>query len=304
MIALGIDVGGSKIAAGLVTFPDGQVKTSRIIPTLPARGEAAVLADLDHLVSELMIEASTAPIGLEAIGVGVPELVDRSGNIVSSSCLGWNGAAMRERFSRIAPTVIEADVRASARAEAMFGAGRGLKTFLYVSIGTGISSCLVIDGEPFVGARGATGTMASGPLPGMAETPAPALSPTLEQLASGPGLVSQFNQLGGHARTGQDVLARLAEGDATAGRVVQLAAQTIGGSIGWLVNVLDPERVIIGGGLGLAEGLYRDILIDSARRHIWWDGHRDLRIVSAQTGINAGLIGAAANAWKSLCEQE
>ena len=64
------------------------------------------------------------------------------------------------------------------------------------------------------------------------------------------------------------------------------------------VRALDPELVILGGGLGLCEGLYRQALTDSARRHIWWDGHRELPIVSAATTVDAGLIGAGATAWK------
>ena len=80
---------------------------------------------------------------------------------------------------------------------------------------------------------------------------------------------------------------------------VRSAAEALGGSIGWLINVLDPELVIFGGRLGLCDGLYRLALIDSARRHIWWDGHRELPIVSATTAADAGLIGAAATAWKA-----
>jgi len=62
--------------------------------------------------------------------------------------------------------------------------------------------------------------------------------------------------------------------------------------------VLNPERVVRGGGLGLSEGLYREALITFACRHNWWNGHRDLAIVSAGTGLNAGLIGAAADLWR------
>jgi glucokinase len=200
----------------------------------------------------------------------------------------------------MAPTVMEADVRAAARAEALFGAGRRASAFLYVSIGTGISSCLVIDGLPFVGSRGASGTMASGPWPGFHETRIDALPLTLEQIAAGPALVARFNQLHGEARSGQDVLVAAEAGNAVATRIVQSAAETLGGSIGSLINVLDPELVVLGGGLGLSEGLYRNALIDSARRHIWWEGHRDLPIVSAATGPDAGVIGAAATAWKQF----
>ena len=182
--------------------------------------------------------------------------------------------------------------------EALFGAGRDARVFLYISIGTGIASCLVIDGQPFAGARGATGTMASGPLPAFHEAGPKPPSPALEQLATGPAIVSRFNALHGDAQTGHDVLAAAANGNEQAAMVVRSAAQVLGGSIGWLVNVLDPERVILGGGLGLSEGLFREMLISSARAHIWWEGHRALPIVPAATSADAGLIGAAATAWK------
>lgn len=296
--AIGVDVGGTKIAAGLVTFPEGRVQARRVIPTLPRRGGEAVLADVERSVAELSGEAHAGGHPVQGIGVGLCEIVDHTGEVRSANCVAWQNVPVRERLSRIAPTVIEADVRAAARAEAMFGAGRDARVFLYVSIGTGIASCLVIGGQPFAGARGATGTMASGPLPGLNETGTPTLLPALEHIASGPALVSRLQALHGNAQSGQEVLAAAAAGDAVATRIVRSAAEALGASIGSLVNVLDPELVILGGGLGASAGLYRDTLIAAARRHIWWEGHRDLPIVPATTGPGAGLIGAAATAWQ------
>jgi glucokinase len=75
--------------------------------------------------------------------------------------------------------------------------------------------------------------------------------------------------------------------------IVQSAGEALGVSIGWLVNVLDPEAVIIGGGLGVAEGLYWDSMVAAARAHIWADASRDVMIVRAALGSDAGVIGAA-----------
>jgi glucokinase len=291
--AIGVDMGGTKIAAGVVSFPSGRVRTRRTIPTLPQRGGPVVLAQVEQLVSELAAELGfDQPVA--AIGVGVCEIVNEAGDILSAACLDWKGGLVRERLSAIAPTVIEADVRAAALAEALFGAGREVSVFLYVSIGTGIASCLVIDGQPFTGTRGATGTMASGPIPAFGSDD---LHLTLEQVASGPALVSRFRALGGQAGCAEEVLAAAA-GDGVAAKVVRSGAGVLGASIGALVNVLDPAKVILGGGLGLSEGLFRDTLIHSARRHIWWEGHRDLPIVPATLGADAGWLGAAASAWQ------
>ena len=122
-----MDVGGTKTAAGLVAFPDGVVEARRIIPTLPQRGGDAVLADVERLVSELAVEARAAHRSIEGIGVGVCEIVNQAGDIVSANCLHWTSAAVRRRLSSIAPVMIEADVRAASLAEARFGAGRGAR---------------------------------------------------------------------------------------------------------------------------------------------------------------------------------
>jgi glucokinase len=109
--------------------------------------------------------------------------------------------------------------------------------------------------------------------------------------------VNRFNELGGGVRSGEEVIAAAAKGNRDAANVVRSGAEALGATIGWLVNVLDPEAVVIGGGLGLSQGLYWDTMKSSARKHIWSDIHRDLPIVRAAIGVDAGLIGAACAAW-------
>jgi glucokinase len=78
-------------------------------------------------------------------------------------------------------------------------------------------------------------------------------------------------------------------------QIVETAADALGSSLGWLVNVLDPEAIVIGGGLGLAPGRFRERLTEATRNHIWNPGARGLPFVSAALGADAGLIGAAAS---------
>ena len=297
--AIGIDVGGTKIAGAWISFPDARIHSCQIIPTAPERGGTAVLGDVVRLATELAATARTAQIGIDGIGVGLCELVSPSGTILSDNCVEWLDQPVAARLTALAPTFLEADVRAAARAEALFGAGREYKLFLYVTVGTGIASSLVIQGEPFVGAHGATGTMASSPLSLTCDRCGHTNCYTLEELAAGPGLVQQFNRKRPRAAAnGQEVLAAAAGGDLDALSVVSTGAQALESVLGLLINVLDPEAVIIGGGLGLSEGLFWDSLITSIRRHIWSDIQRDLPILRAATHQNAGLLGAAATAWK------
>jgi glucokinase len=259
----------------------------------------AVLDDVVRLAEELAGQARDQGITVEGIGLGLCELVDPSGHIMSANCIHWQDQPVAVRLSRVAPVCLEADVRAAALAEALFGAGHAFRIFLYLTVGTGISSCLMIDGGPFVGARGATGTMASSPMDVRCENCGHIDRRTLEQIASGPALVARLNKLRpGAARCGEDVLVAAASGDAQAREVVRSAGESLGSAVGLLVNILDPEAVVVGGGLGLSEGAYWQSFIASSRRHIWSGVHRDLPILRAATGHNAGIVGAAAAAWK------
>jgi glucokinase len=299
-IGLGIDVGGTKIAAGVVCFPEGKVRIQSIIPTLPQRGGEAVWKEVQQLAVNLLDEARPQRLTVQGIGVGVCELVDRGGCIVSANCLDWRKIPVREKLESLAPAVLEADVRAAALGEALFGAGEPFDQFLYVTIGTGISSCLMVDGKPYLGARGLTGTMASSSLPFPSNaTGAP--NPTLEELASGPALVNGFKSRGGHAESAHDVFAAAAAGNGEAAEVLRAGAETLGAAVAWLVNVLDPEAVVIGGGLGINQSLFREALLTSARRHIWSELNRELPILSAALGADAGIVGAATVAWKRFC---
>lgn len=290
-----IDVGGTKIAAGLIAFPEGRVLAQRLTPTLANRGGRAVLDDVLRLAREL----AGATERVDAIGLGPCELVDRDGKIASSNCIHWQDQSVREELGRIAPAVIEADVRAAALAEFLFGAAKPFRTFLYVTVGTGISCCLMHEGKPSLGARGATGTMGSSPLSIPCEQCGHVSQRTLEEIAAGPALVTRFNALHGNATSGREMLAAAA-GNSVAAKIVQSASEALESQVALLVNLLDPEAVVIGGGLGMSDGPYWDHFIASTRRHIWSELHRDLPILRAATGVDAGWIGAAANAWREF----
>ena len=285
--AVGLDVGGTKIAGGLVRFPAGDVVARRRVPTHAGRSPDAVLADAVGLAAEL---AAGVPAGgrFLGVGLGVPELVDPAGRITSGAVIDWRGIDLSERFAPVGPVRAEADVRAAALAEAAFGAGRPYRLFAYVTIGTGISYSLVQDGRPFAGARGNALVLASSPVSVLCPGCGTWVRTVLEEFAGGPGLARRS----GRGRA-EDVLAAAAAGDLEAVRVVREAGEAVGAAVGWLVNVLDPEAVAVGGGLGLAGGPYWDALVDSTRRHVWAEAARGLPVVPAGLGADAGLVGAA-----------
>jgi glucokinase len=298
--AIGLDVGGTKIAAGLVT-PDGKIITSRLIPTLPQRGGDAVLDDALSLAASLREEAKAAGRSLAAIGVSVGELVDLDGNVASAQTIPWLGLPVQERFARLAPAIVEADSRAAAFCEAKFGAGRTYRIFFYVTVGTGIGSSLVLDGIPYTGSRGSSGTLASSPLTTHCTECGAVIRPVLEQISSGPALVMRYNQVASKkVAKAEEVLAAAAAGDRDAVLVVRTAGEALGATVGLMVNMLDPEAILVGGGLGMAGGLYWEGFVASTRRHIWSDAHRELPILTAAYSSDAGFVGAAATALHRL----
>ena len=290
---IGIDIGGTKIAAGLVEFPSVNATGRRVIRTEAHRGGSAVLDDVVQLATELSRESALAGSPATAIGIGICELVDRNGNLASENCIRWLGQPVRERLSAIAPLAFEADVRAAALAEAAVGEGRSFETFLYVTIGTGISCCLMIRGRPYLGAHGFTGTMASSPITHHCEHCGEVDERTLEEIAAGPALLARFNAVHGNASSSEEVVRAAASGHPIAAQVVRSASEALGAQIGMLVNVLDPEAVLLGGGIGISDGFYQSQLTGSIRRHIWSRSQRDLPILRAKTGADAGWIGAA-----------
>jgi glucokinase len=254
-VAVGVDVGGTKIAAARVDVSHGAVLTARRLPTAPARGPDAVLADCRALVDELGD-------GAVAVGLAVCELVGPDGRVRSAETVDWRDTDLLATFH-----AVESDVRAAAVAEARFGAGREEPDFLYVSIGTGVSHCLVVDGRPRLGVRGsAIGTGA----------------PLVEQWSGGLALARRS----GHA-TAEEALA-----DPGAANVVEEGARRLGLALAALVNALDPGAVIVGGGLGL-DDRYRPRVEGALRAAIYDPEARHLPVLSAALGADAAVIGAA-----------
>jgi glucokinase len=287
-------VGGTKIAAGVVDVTTGAVRDKRVIPTRPERGGDAVLSDVIELARALL--ATRYSLLGTAIGLGICELVSPHGEITSDFSVAWKGVPVQAALSEIAPAVVEADVRAHALAEAHFGAGRDYDPFVFVSVGTGISACLVQGGAPFAGARGNALVLSTGPISvpvtnGRDDAAHTAwMRHVVEEYASGSGIVARF---GNGATRAEDVFAAAQAGDARAAHILTSAGKSLGSALGWLANVLDPAAIVVGGGLGAARGLYWDSLVRATREHIWAEDTRALPIVQAALGADAGVIGAA-----------
>lgn len=262
--AIGLDIGGSKIAACLVDVETGAVVTSARVPTRPERGGHAVLADCRHLTDELATADDNHAVR-PPVGIGICELVNPAGEITSAATLDWRGIDLAAAFG--CSVLIESDVRAAAVAEARFGAGRGRSNFVYVTVGTGVSFTLVIDGFPYLGARGNALILGS---------------PPVELTASGAGL----SRLAG-TTSAEEVFDR----DEGTG-FVREGTRDLGRALAWLVNALDPQLLVVGGGLGLRDD-YREAAVAEMRHGIEAPDARNLEVVPAALGAGAGAVGVA-----------
>ncbi len=288
--AIGVDVGGTKILAGLVDQA-GRVAVARECPT-PLESQEALLDAIASLVEELRDGT------VVAVGIGVPSTVDqREGTAVFSVHIPLAGVSLRawgsERFRL--PTAVDNDANAAALAEWTAGAGRGARHMVMLTLGTGIGGGLVLDGRLYRGAVGAAaelghmvlqyrGRRCQGACRGHGH---------FEALASGTAAAGMARRVLGPAADARSLVAAARAGDRGALAAMAELGERLGAGIASLVNIFNPERVVIGGGFGVAF----DLLIEPARRALAQEAlppARDIvRVVPAELGGEAGMIGAA-----------
>jgi glucokinase len=267
-VAIGIDVGGTKIAVGAV-YGNGRLENFSRMPTA-----TTTLDVLAEAAGDLAAQVEGRA-GIVGVGVGICELVDDDRQTRSATSVAWTASELDAALGHLGPVTVEADVRAAALAEARFGAGRPVESFLYVTVGTGISHCLVVGGEPYRGAHGCAQLSGSAVLSFRCPHCSEGIKLSVEDVASGAALAS-------------------ASAD---GSAVDDAVATLGSFVALLVNVLDPAAVVVGGGLGSAHGAYWRGLEQALRDHIWAEHARNLPIMQAELGADAGVIGAG---WMSI----
>jgi glucosamine--fructose-6-phosphate aminotransferase (isomerizing) len=292
MGSIGIDVGGTKLAVVLTSGGDDSRLEFHDVARTPTGSPDTVLAVAAELVEKALLTARREQIEIMGVGVVVPELVDLNGEIASHDVIpGLKTRDWVARFDHVAPVTVDSDVRAAATAEAAIGAGRSTSSFCYVTVGTGISYCLVDNGVVRTGARGGAILLGSSVLAEW-ENESQVHQWVLEQLASGPALLGRYVELGGSRATSAEVIAAYGE-EPAATRAVKDAAGALGIGLALLVNLLDPEALVVGGGLGGAEGAFWRLAVESAREHIWSDGARELPLVQAALGSRSAAVGAA-----------
>lgn len=306
-----VDLGGTKLLAGVVDREGVVVR--RVVHPTDLSGEDALLAQLEAAVDEM------GGGGLVALGVAVPSTIDqRTGQAVSSVNIPLLGVDLRDRLRRRfgVPVMIENDANAAALAEHRLGVGRGRRHMVMLTLGTGIGGGLILDGRLYRGAVGAAaelghivldvdGPPCQGACPGRGHLEGLASGTAADALVVQRASENPDGDLGRAVAQGRPADARLAVelavlGPGDAREVLDRVALYLGAGIASFVNVFNPELVVLGGGFARAG----DLLLEPVRRYVAERGlapARDVvRIVPAQLGVEAGLIGAALVGYEAL----
>ena len=290
---VGIDIGGTK--TNVVVCDDHLRVLAAVRGSTPARaGAATVLREAARLVGGLLTELGRP---VAAVGVAASGVIDPVTGAVASSTAtfsGWAGEPLRAIVEDLlgVPVVVDNDGNAALYAEAKIGAASGAAHALAVVVGTGVGGAVLADGKLLHGRHGAAGEFGHLPVGGDTLCPCGGRG-HLESVASGPALAEAYRLRSGQLVTGVDVTALARAGDKHATAVLNGAATILGYAVAGLANALDPEVVVLGGGVLDAGDLILLPVRAAATEHLL-PPLRGLPIVRAELGSDAVAVGAAA----------
>ena len=306
-LAIGVDIGGTKVAAGVVDERGGIVSSAR--RDTPSRDPAKIEEIIGDVVRELQASHQ-----VEAVGIGAAGFVDSSrSTVIFAPNLAWRDEPLRAAVENRCglPVGVENDANAAAWAEARFGAGRGQKYLVILTLGTGLGGGLVVDGELYRGRLGIAGELGHVTVePGGRRcgcggrgcweryASGRALVREAQELASlSPAIASRLLELAGgepEAITGQAITQAAQEGDEAALEAFRVVGTWLGHGMAALAAVLDPGMFVLGGGVSAAGDLLREPAARTLQERITARAYREVPSVRiAELGPEAGIVGAA-----------
>ncbi len=303
---IGIDLGGTNIKVGLVSL-EGELLGEKRAPTNVAAGAKAATDSMVGLSRQLLAENDLAAEDVGACGIGSPgPLNTQTGCIVKTPNLqGWDGAPIAPPVGEAlgVPCFLEGDGNAACWGERWVGAGRGVDDMLMITLGTGVGGGVILRGELVRGIDDTGGHIGHFPVePGGAECGC-GRKGCLEAYASANGTVRRFREA---VNRGEETGLKLSDelsarsifeaaegGDTLSRRIIELTGWYVGIVLGGLANVLNPQLCCVAGGMINAGEMLFGPMRQSCREHSLAAAGERLRIVPAQLGEPAGVIGAA-----------
>jgi glucokinase len=311
-VVLGIDIGGTKLAAGVVEA-SGRILVRGSTPTVATEGPERVLARTVQLAKCLLTKPGIPATAIRRIGIGCAGPVDRQAGLILNppNLPGWVRIPLVEHIQTALgrEAILENDANAAALGEFRFGAGKGAESLVYLTVSTGIGGGIILGGKIWHGLKDGAGEVGhmtlvpDGPVCGCGNRGC------LEALASGPAIARRAMELveqGKFSRlleipdfTAADVARLAQEGDRIARQVWDDAVRYLGWGVANLITILAPERVIIGGGVTEAGDFLFEPLRDEVRRRVKLVAVESVPILPAALGRDVGILGASAVALES-----
>ena len=316
---VGVDMGGTKILAAVINA-EGEIVQQTKRATKPKKGPEEVIERITRCIREAIASAELNPSQIRAIGIGSPGPLDpETGVIIFAPNLGWSNVPLKAKLEAnlSIPTFVDNDVNVGTLGEYAFGAGQGVKNLVGIFVGTGIGGGIILDGKLFHGVNKTAGEVghmiveAKGPRCGCgnfgcleAVASRTAITRDLQKAILKKGKKSKLTELNGgnlDLIRSKAIARAVKHGDKPTIKVMQRAAKYLGISVASIVHFLNPEMIVLGGGVVEAMG---DSLLDPIRHAAaeyalptTMDG---VQIVAATLGDNAGVIGASVLARERL----
>jgi glucokinase len=296
--AVGLDLGGTDLKAARV-FADGRIEGFGKRPSRAAESADAPLEAMAEAVAELSRGRRDDMIG---VGLGSPGVIHPdTGALVGSTphFHHWGAFPLRERLGALlgAPPAVDNDANLAALAEHRLGAARGARVSITLTIGTGIGAGIIVDGRPLHGAFGGAGEIGHLPLGRSGATCRCGVTDCVEPEASGSGLSAMARAWGMAPAEARTVFAAAAAGEPRARAAIETMADRLGATIGAAVSLINPEVVVIGGGVAQAGEALMSPLRAAVLRYTMTTHRVGLRLVPAELGERAGVAGAGMLAW-------
>jgi len=319
-LTLGIDLGGTKILTA-VTDAQGKIISSDRSPTLAEQGQQAVVKSILESAHRSLEQARITTTDLLAVGLGAPGLSNPETGILFTSphLPGWDNVPLRDIIEKELgkKTFLINDANAAAIGELHYGAGKGASHFIYITVSTGIGGGIIIDGRIYTGSRGMAGELGhmviddEGPLCTCGN------KGCWETLASGSALARQAKQRikDGAVTTileygdkdidkvNAETIHQAAQaGDELANELIARTAYYLGVGLTSLINIFNPEVIVIGGGLSNIGDILLKPAYDEAERRAFKQTFQAVRFARAELGGNSGVLGAAAYAREKISD--
>ena len=291
---IGIDLGGTKIE-GIAIAADGKQLLRKRVPT-PAGDYQATLHQIHDLVHE--IETTLGEVG--SVGIGTPGAISpASGLLKNSNSVCMNGKPVYEDLTRLLQRDIRIanDANCFALSEATDGVAAGAGVVFGVIVGTGTGAGVVVNGHVLAGANAIAGEWGHNPLPWPRDEERPGPScycgkrGCIETWLSGPGMSRDYLELSGQTVEAIEIVVQAGRGDQAAEHCLQRYEERMARSLAHVINILDPDAIVLGGGISNIQRLYTSVpaIWD---RYVFSD-HVDTRLLAPKYGDASGVRGAA-----------